>query len=206
MKKIVLIIVAAFMMMPAVSQAQTSAYAKTLKKEVKQKTKELTKGGWEIFGSARTIEVALAKHYARLESNEKDLVGIVGTAPRFTSKNVGHQMAFSSAANQYALMTSGTVRGLVENNSSSDGANTANEVDNFIASFIREVEYSVKGELEESFSVIREIEPGVYEMQSFFIVNKNSDSEAKIRALKNAAKENNVSAELTQQLVNAFTK
>lgn len=189
MKKLILFVIAAMLIFPAVSTAQSSAYAKLLKKEVKQKKKEFASGGWEIFGSARTIDVALTKHYAKLEEYENDVQQIIGVAPRFSSKNVGHQMAFANAANQYAQMTSGTVKGIVENNTMSDGANTANEVDNFMSSFIREVEMTIKGELEESFSVIREIEPGVYEMQSFYIYNKVAASEARMRALKSAAKE-----------------
>lgn len=207
MKKLILFIVAAFIMLPAASYAQSEAkYAKALNKEYKEKKKELEKGGWQLYGTARSWDVALMKHYKKLEELGSDGQQIIGSAPRFSSKNVGHQMAFNSAANQYAQMASSTMKGIIESTAMSDGANTANEVDNFMASFTRAAEATIKGELVESFSLIREIEPGVYEMESYYIYNKNSASEAQLRALRNAANESETAKKLAEKIEKALEK
>ena len=51
------------------------------------------------------------------------------------------------------------------------------------------MEKEIKGELELSFSVIRDKGDGTFELQSFFIASESAATKARIRAYENAMKE-----------------
>ncbi len=61
MKKILALMMALCLLIPSVSIAaeRNKALEKAIKKERTTKLKELKKGKWELFGSSRTLEVAL---------------------------------------------------------------------------------------------------------------------------------------------------
>lgn len=206
MKKLIIYIVVALVALPATSYAQktTAELLKIHKKEINGKKKEYEKGGWQLFGTSRTIEVALAKFYEKLDNMGNDGQEIVGVAARCQSKNVAHQMAFTSAVNQVAQMNDGKLMATLESRLASDSKDVANEIDNFMAAYGRKVQATIAGELEEAYSIIREIEPGVYEMQSFYVYNKRSASEARIRAIKSTALENSATQKYAEELENAL--
>ena len=71
MKKIlVAILVLSFLAVPAMN-AQSRQLKKQLKKEYKLKIKKYSKEDWEVFGTSRTLEVALLMHYDKLNDGEK---------------------------------------------------------------------------------------------------------------------------------------
>ena len=76
------------------------------------------------------------------------------------------------------------------------------EFDKFYAAYERLVDKEIKGELKESYSIIREIRPGLFEMQTYFIVNEDAAMKARIRALENAAKE----TEIAQKYANKISE
>lgn len=188
MKKLVLIIMAMALVMPATVSAQNKTLEKALKKEYKSKMKEYKKEGWKIFGTSRSLDVALLKHYEKLDAMGDDGMEIVGTA-RFKSKNVGNQMALNNACNEYARMAGSHVKGRIVGDMASDGVDPEAEFDKFYAAYEAQVEKEIKGEMTKSYSVIRVLGDGTFEMQAFFIVNESAASKARIRAYENAAKE-----------------
>lgn len=206
MKKLTIYILAALIALPAVSFAQKSNVEKMYKKEIKAKIKEYEKGGWQLFGTSRTINTALLKFYEKLDSMGNDGQEIVGVAPRCQSKNVAHQMAFTSAINQIAQMNNGKLMATLESRLGSDSKDMANEVDTFMAAYGRKVEANIAGELEEAFSMVREIEPGVYEMQSFYVYNKKAASQARIRAIQSAVRENAITQKYAAELEKAVSE
>ena len=48
------------------SSAQNKALEKALKKEYKTKMKEYKKEGWKIFGTTKSLDVALLLHYDKI--------------------------------------------------------------------------------------------------------------------------------------------
>ena len=93
MKKILLLLFALLTLVPVMEiQAQNKALEKALKKEFKAKKKEFKKGGWTIYGTSRSADVILLKHFDKLSTLGDDAVEIVGVASKFKSKNVGVQM------------------------------------------------------------------------------------------------------------------
>lgn len=206
MKKIIMLILAVILMVPAV-EAENKQLQKALKKEYKSKMKEYKKGKWELFGSSRTLEVALLQHYDQLNTLGEDAREVVGIASRFKSKNVGHQQAINNACITYAQQAGSHLKGRVVSDIAANGDDTSAEFDHFYAAYERLVEKEIKGEMSESYSIIRCIDPkkGEYEMQTFFIVNESAATRARIRAMENALKESEAAQRYAQK-VSDFVK
>ena len=185
MKKIIMFLMAAFML--SVIPATAQELSKSEKKSMKAKVKEYKKQGWQIFGSTNTIDLALEKHMIKMQS--EDAIEVPGTASSFKSKNVGKQMALNSAMTYYASMMDSEIKGKVVSDMQGDGEFSETEFEKFYAAFKRSVQTTIKDELKESFSIIRDKGNGTYEMQSFYIVDKKAASKARMRAIEQAAKE-----------------
>lgn len=193
-----------------VVNAQNRAMNKALKKEYKLKKKEFEQGKWVIYGTSRSLDVALLKHYEKLNENE-NAHEIVGVATAFKSKNIGKQVALNNACNLYARQAGSHVKGRIV----SDMANNANDVsaefDHFYAAYESLVEKEIKGEMKESFSVIRETGKekktgaSIYEMQTFYVIDEDAASEARIRAFENAMRES-AAAQKHAEMVSDFIK
>ena len=199
MKKIIMFLMAAFML--SVVPATAQELSKSEKKALKAKVKEFNKEGWKIFGSTSTIDLALEKHMLKLHS--EDAIEVPGIASSFKSKNVGKQMALNSAMTNYASMMDSEIKGKVVSDMQGDGEFSETEFEKFYAAFKRSVQTTIKDEMKESFSVIRDKGNGTSEMQTFFIVDKHAASQARVRALEQAGKES-VAAQLYSKVVQKF--
>ena len=182
MKKLIMLIMACVLMAPAINAKNdvNKELQKAIKKEKKEKMKEYKKEGWKLFGSSRSLEVALLTHYDR---------EVAGVASKFKSKSIGHQMAINDACLTYSQQAGSSLKGRVISDMSGDGTDAVAEFDHFFAAYERLVEKEIKGEMEESYSIIRDKGDGTSEMQTFFIVSESAASKARIRALEDAMKE-----------------
>lgn len=189
-----MIILLAFCLLAPLS-AQNRVLEKQLKKEYKKKMKEYEKEGWKLFGSSRSLEVVLLMHYDKLTALGEDGKELVGIASRFKSKNVGKQMAANSACVTYAQAAGSHVKGRVVSEMAGDGIDAAAEIDKFYAAYERLVQKEIRGEMSESYAIIRSLGDGTYEMQVFYIVSEHAASEARIRAFEDAAKESAIAQE-----------
>lgn len=189
MKKILVALLVAVLMVP-VSCSQTKTLEKAQKNEYKVKMKEFKKENWKVFGTTRTLEVALLTHYDKMNTGGTDVTEIVGISTS-KSKNILHQAALNSACNTYASQAGSHVKGRIVSDMATDGNDLSAEFDRFYAAYERLVEKEIKGEMTESFSIIRDkdIKEGIYEMQSFYIINESAATKARIRAFENATKE-----------------
>ena len=199
MKKIIMFLMAAFML--SVIPATAQELSKSEKKSMKAKVKEYKKQGWQIFGSTNTIDLALEKHMIKMQS--EDAIEVPGTASSFKSKNVGKQMALNSAMTYYASMMDSEIKGKVVSDMQGDGEFSETEFEKFYAAFKRSVQTTIKDELKESFSIIRDKGNGTSEMQTFYVVDKKAASQARVRALEQAGKES-VAAQLYAKVVQKF--
>lgn len=182
--------------------AQNKILNKAMKKEYQTKMKEYNKENWKLFGSSRSLDVALLTHYEKLGKLDEDGREVVGVASKFKSKNVGHQMAINSACITYAQQAGSHLKGRVVSDMNGDGIEASQEFDNFYAAYERLVEKEIKGEMQESYSIIHDNGDGTFEMQTFFIVNESAASKARIRALENAAKESAVAQKYAEKVSN----
>ena len=176
-----------------------------MQKEYKQKVKEFKKDNWQIFGSSRTLEVALLTHYEKLAKAGDAAFEVTGTASKFKSKNIGHQTAINNACNIYARQAESSIKGRIVSDMGANSDSIAAEFDHFYAAYESMVEKEIKGEMQESFSMIRNLGDGSYEMQSFFIVNNEAATKARIRAFELAAKES-AAAKMNAEQISKFIK
>ncbi len=189
MKKILVILMALCLLVPAFDASANKQLEKAQKKEMKAKMKEYKKEGWKIFGSTRSLEVALLTHYDKLNTLGENAFEVSGIATNFKSKNIGKQMASNSACVTYAQQAGSTLKGRVVSDMAANGTDGSDEFEHFYAAYERLVEKEIRNEMNESFSVIKENGDGTYEMQTFYIVNENAAANARMRALEQAKKE-----------------
>ena len=201
MKKIIMFLMAAFML--SVIPATAQELSKSEKKSLKAKVKEFKKQGWQIFGSTNTLDYALERHMLKMES--EDAIEVPGIASSFKSKNVGKQMALNSAITNYASMMDSEIKGKIVSDMQGDGEFSETEFEKCYAAFKRSVQTTIKDELKESFSIIRDKGNGISEMQTFFLVDKVAASQARVRALEQAGKES-VAAQLYAKVVQKFVE
>ena len=200
MKNLLLFILAMALLCPSASNAQSKALKKAHKKEYKTKMKEYKKDGWKIFGSSRTLEVALLSHYDKLNQGGENVYEIMGIASAFKSKNVGKQTAINNACNTYATQAGSHIKGRIVSDIASNADDVASEFDHFYAAYERLVEKEIRGEMTESFSIIREKGDGSYEMQTYFIINEDAATKARIRAFENATKESEAAQKYAEKV------
>ena len=183
-----MLLVSFCIMLPAVN-AQNKALEKAQRKEYQRTIKEFKKENWKVFGTSRTFEVALLQHYDKLNNLGDNGQEIVGVATKFKSKNIGHQMAINNACMTYAQQAGSQLKGRIVSDINGNGSDSEGEFEKLYAAYERLVEKEIKGEMKESFSVIRDNKDGTFEMQAFFIVDENAAVAARLRAMENAARE-----------------
>lgn len=202
MKKILVMFFAMAMMFPAVSNAQNSkALNKALKKEYKTKMKEYKKEGWKLFGSTRSLDVALLTHYEKLNALGDDATEVLGyaTITDGRHKNLLKQYAIANACNTYARNSGSHVKGRVVNDMALTDQEKS-EFEHFYAAYEALVEKEIKGELRESFAVIKQVSNNQFDMQLFYIVDEDAATKARIRAFENALKESEVAQKYAQKV------
>ncbi|MCH4017044.1 MAG: hypothetical protein LKF06_05445 [Prevotella sp.] len=200
MKKIIVVLLALVLAAPFATTASAQSMTKTqkvinkqlqkaLKKEYKEKMKQFKKEGWKLYGSTRSLEVALLSHYSKLEELGENGYEVMGEASKFKSMNVGKQMAVNNACNQYARQAGSHVKGRIVSDIAGNADDVSAEFDHFYSAYETLVEKEIKGEMQESFSVVKDFKDGTHAMQTYFIINEDAATKARIRAMENALKE-----------------
>jgi hypothetical protein len=162
--------------------------------------KEYKKDGWKVYGTSRSFEVALLNHYDKLNSLGESGTEVLGSASKFISKNLGHREAVTNACIDYAQKAGGLVKGRIVSDMASNGKSPDAEFDKFYGAFEELVQQELKGELKESYSVIRENSDKTFEMETYFIVDVDAVSRAVVHAYENAAKESEAAQKYAGQV------
>lgn len=201
MKKIIIMLISMMIMIPAASNAQNKALKKALKKEYKMKKKELSKENWKLFGSTRTLDVALLSHYDKLSTLGENGTEVLGYASVSDSKhkNLLKQNAIANACNTYARNTGSHVRGRTASDMGLTDSEKS-EFEHFYAAYEALVEKEIRGELKESFALIKEVSKNQIDMQVFYIVDEDAASRARIRAFENAKKESEIAQKYAEKV------
>ena len=210
MKKIAVIMLAAAFLAPVAANAEISKKdAKAIKKEAKAKLKEYKKEKWKVFASSRTLDVCVERHYTNLLELGENGYEVVGVATNIKSKNIGKQMALNNACIQYAQQLGSDVKGRIVSDMGGDQSSwggSPEEMDQFYSAFERSVEQKIGNVMRESFSVIRDLGNGTFEINSHFIVNEDAAAKARKEALEEALAASDLAqrnAEKISQFVNA---
>lgn len=205
MKRIIMLLMALVMIMPSAIAQNNKALEKELKKEYKNRIKTLKSEGWRLYGSSRSIEVALLTHYDKLGKLGEKGHEVMGEASKFKSKNVGKQTAINNACNTYAREAGSHVKGRIVSDMAGMTESESGEFDHFYAAYETTVEKEIKGELQESYSVIKDNGDGTYAMQVYFIVDEDAATRARIRSMENAMKESEAAQKYANK-VSEFVK
>lgn len=198
---ILMLVLSAIMIMPSCSS--TSNLEKARARQAEAKMKEFKKGGWTIYGTPKSLEVALLEYYDALK--DPNMKEEMGEASAFVSKSVGSQMALNSAMIKYAQKASSHMRGRVIRDIFGNADEVPEEFDKFYAAYENKVEAEIKGEVVPCFSVIRSKGKGekgqeVFEMQTYCLVNESAASKARLRALEDAMKESAAAQKYAKQV------
>lgn len=206
MKKVLVILLAVMTLMPLTLSAQSKALNKALKKQYTEKKKEFKKEGWKLFGSSRTLDVCLLTHYDKLNSLGDEGEEVMGTATVSSArhKNLLKQAAMTNACNNYARNSGSHVKGRVASDMGLTDEEKS-EFEHFYAAYEGLVDKEIRGELKESFTVIKEVSKDQVDMWVFYIVDVNAATKARIRAFENAAKESAVAQKYAEK-VSEFIK
>ena len=109
-------------------------------------------------------------------------------------------MAVNSACLTYSQQAGSYVKGRVVSDMAGDGIDAEKEFEHFYAAYERSVEKEIKGEMRESYSVIRDNGDGTFEMQTFFIIDEDAATAARIRAYENAMRETEAAQKHAQKV------
>lgn len=194
-------VMALALVVPAMN-AQNKVLQKAMKKEYKTKMKEYKREGWKLFGSSRSLDVALLTHYDKLTQLGENGYEIVGICAKYKSDNVGHQAAINNACNTYARSAGSHVKGRVVSDMASNGDDTSSEFDHFYAAYESLVEKEIRGEMMESYAIYRDLGKGEKTMQVYFIINEDAACKARIRAYENAMKESEAAQKYADKVSN----
>ncbi len=196
---------------PVTSNAESNALPKALKKEFKAKKKELKKGKWEIYGSDRTADVVLMNHYKKLNELGEDAVVIMGTATS-PVKRILRIQAQTDAGQRYAQQAGSEIQGRAIQDDQQFEEDPSQSFSHFCSVYETKIQQEIKGELKESYSIIRTIKGtvngkkgDVYEMQTYYIVDPKGASQARIRALEAAANESEAARKIAER-ISSFVK
>jgi len=191
---------------PATTVAQNKAMNKAQKKEFQAKKKELKKGGWEIYGSDRSADVVLLSHYEKLNELGDDAVVIMGTATS-PIKRVLRAQVQTDAGQRYAQQAGSDVQGRAVQDDQNFEEDPSQSFSHFCSVYETKVQQEIKGELKESYSIIRTIkgtvngkQGDIYEMQTYYIVDLKGASQARIRAMQAAAKESEAAQKYAERV------
>ena len=92
MKKLIMLIVAACLMAPMAMADTNKQLQKALNKEKKEKMKEYKKENWKLFASSRTLEVALLKHYDKLNTLGERVMFVFGNTAEMLQFCQGYKL------------------------------------------------------------------------------------------------------------------
>lgn len=193
MKKLMYAFLALAFLMPMMASAKTPL-EKAREKNYREKLKEYKKEGWKPLGS-KTIDLVLMEHYDKLGKLGPNGHEVEGVSTRTKSINTGKQMAINNAVISYGQEAGSTLQGRVIADMSANGVDPSAEFENFFAAYERLVEKEIRGEMEPSFTIMKENGDGTVQIRTYFIVQENSAQKARLRALAEAMENSRIGAE-----------
>jgi hypothetical protein len=172
---------------------------KEVNRMYENKIAEYKREGWKLAGSSKTIEVVLLEHYEKLYDAQTENKELVGEVSQCQSINVCRQMATNNAVTHYASLAGSFVRGRIASDANADATRLQAEFDKMYAAYERLVSAEIKGELTESYAIVKD-EKQARQYKVFFVVNEEKAAAARIRALERAAQETAVAQQYAAKI------
>ena len=194
MKKLAMILMAMLVAFAPV-YGQTKSDINTARKEASAAAKALKRDGFKAI-ELGDIKTRLEKYFLKVNAG---CAQVIGVAENCMSTNLAQVTALANAANQYALLAGGDVRGRIL---SSTNSLSGQQVDNIVSSFERLVEIDIRGELVPYITAVRE-KRGRYAVRAYCIVDIDAAYQVRRRAMEIALEEQAL-AEQSGSMVSAW--
>lgn len=197
MKKLIMILMAICLIAPVASAQLDKNTTKKVEKMAKDKAKQLEKSGYTVMGSI-PLKESLIKHYTSLYSGATEQIG----TGHSKSKNNGRQMCLTFAMSEYASKALSQIKGRNVTDSYGNEVDTENDAEfaRFYAAYERLTQKEIKGELKESFTVMKQNPDGSYEFEMYMLVDEKEALSARQKALKEAAAESKLAQNYAEQV------
>lgn len=184
------------------AEAQTmklqTKLAKEKNKEYKKLMQQYKKEGWQLADNSKTLEVALLEHLIARDS--QGYMEKTGEVSKCKSINVGRMSAKNNAQNLIAQDMQGQIAGLISSLVVADAEDLSKEQDKMIAGFAKEVQLSLSGALEESYTIYKTNPDGSYALRTFFIVDKSKCSSAANSAIDKSLSDTSMAIEMANEI------
>ena len=168
-------------MVAAPMYGQTKNELNAAHKEAVAASKELRRAGFKPV-ELGNVQTRLEKYFLKVNAG---CAQVIGVADNCMSTNLAQVTALANAANQYALLAGGDVRGRIV---SSTASLSGQQVDNIVSSFERLVEKDIRGELVPYITAIRD-NRGKIDARTYCIVDVDAAYQLRKRALEIALEE-----------------
>ena len=199
MKKIIMILMALCLLAPAASaqQALTPKQEKICNKNAKDRAKQLKKEGFEIMGSL-PLQDALYKHFAKMELGATEQMG----NGHSKSQNNGRQMCLTQAMSEYASKAVSQIKGRSVTDAYGNEIDTEKDEEfaRFYAAYERLTQKEIKGELQESFTIMKKNPDGSYDFRMYMLIDENKAQARRKKAMQAAAEESKLAQDYARQV------
>ncbi len=192
-----MILMALCLIAPAAMADLTPKQEKVCDKNAKTRDKELKKQGYTVMGTLR-LEDVLYKHMVQVEMGATEQMG----NGHSKSKNNGRQMCLTSAMSEYASKAASQIKGRNVTDAYGNEVDTENDPEfaRFYAAYERLTQKEIKGELQESFTIVKQNPDGSYDFQMFMLVDENKALARRQKALQEAAAETKLAQNYAKQV------
>ena len=182
------------------SSKKTSSVAYTRVDELNEKLQQLEQAGWQVHGSTRTLRGKLREHYAKMDANP-DFYEVIGTSSGCRSVTVCRASAFNAVCVEMATRMGQDLKGKAMRDMGVDeGAEVPAEYNCFQEACISKFQGAIKGELEESFALIRKGADGLNNYEIYYLVDKQSARKKRSQAIRDALEESNLHQEYAKSV------
>lgn len=182
--------IALFVSCGSSKKASSATYTRT--DELNEKLQQLVQAGWQIHGTTRTLRGKLSEHYAKMDTNP-DFYEVIGTSTGCRSVTVCRAAALNAACVEMAVKMGQDLRGKAMRDMGVDeGAEVSAEYNRFQEACISKFQGAIKGELEESFALIRKGVDSLNSYEIYFLVDKQSARKKRSQAIRDALEESNL--------------
>lgn len=179
-------------------KASSAAYTRT--DELNEKLQQLEQAGWQVHGSTRTLRGKLSEHYAKMDANP-DFYEVIGTSSGCRSATVCRASAFNAACVEMATRMGQDLKGKAMRDMGVDeGTEVPAEYNRFQEACISKFQGAIKGELEESFALIRKGDDGLNSYEIYYLVDKQSARKKRSQAIRDALEESNLHQEYAKSV------
>lgn len=180
--------------------SKSSSATYTRADELNEKMNQLEQAGWQIHGTTRTLRGKLTEHYEKMDANT-DLYEVIGTSTGCRSVTVCRAAALNAASMEMAAKMGQDLRGKAMRDMGLDeGAEVPDEFNRFQEACISNFQAAVKGDLMESFALIRQGADGLNSYEIYYLVDRQSARKKRSQAIKDALEESKLRNEYARSV------